>query len=108
MQDLIDSQHGTYDVDKVIEQLEERKKYLLKDFVLAEKAETVKEITIARINELMELLKLSSAERYAEFENLTELSEKIEWKLWAARHPREQMRKQSMTELLFCMLRSRN
>ncbi len=46
------SQPVAYDVDKVIEQLEERKKHLLKDFVLDEKAETVKEITMARINEI--------------------------------------------------------
>lgn len=52
MQDLIDSQPTAYDMDKVVEQLEERKKYLLKDFVLAEKAETVKEITMDRINEI--------------------------------------------------------
>lgn len=45
-------------------------------------------------------------ERYAEFENPTELTDEIYWKLWAVRHPREQMRKKSMTELLFCMLRS--
>ncbi len=45
-------------------------------------------------------------ERYAEFEKPTELSDKIKWKLWAVRHPRERMRKKSMTELLFCMLRS--
>lgn len=41
-----------YDVDKVIEQLEERKEYLLKDFVLADKADEVKERTMARINEI--------------------------------------------------------
>lgn len=35
-----------------MERLEERKKYLLKEFVLAEKAEKVKEITLARINEI--------------------------------------------------------
>ena len=45
-------------------------------------------------------------EIYKEFENPTELSEKIQWKLYAIRHAREQIRKKSMTELLFCMLRS--
>lgn len=45
-------------------------------------------------------------ERYEEFENPTELSEEIPWKFWAIRHPRKQIRKRSMVELLFCMLRS--
>lgn len=45
-------------------------------------------------------------ERYKEFENPTELSEEIQWKFWSIRHPREQIRKKSMAELLFCMLRS--
>lgn len=45
-------------------------------------------------------------ERYKEFENPTELSAEIQWKFWAVRHPREQIRKKSMVELLFCMLRS--
>lgn len=48
----------------------------------------------------------TNPERYAEFENPTELTDEIYWKLWAVRHPREQIRKKSMVELLFCMLRS--
>lgn len=50
----------------------------------------------------------TNAERYREFENPTPLSDEIEWKLWAVRHPIEQMRKRPMVELLFCMLRSGN
>lgn len=49
---IIDEQPIVYDMDKVIERLEERKKYLLKDFVLVDKAEEVKEGTMARINEI--------------------------------------------------------
>lgn len=45
-------------------------------------------------------------ERYKEFEQPTELSDEIQWKLWAVRYPKEQIRKRSMVELLFCMLRS--
>lgn len=41
-----------------------------------------------------------------EFESPTELSNDIEWKLYAIRHSIPQLRKRSMTELLFCMLRS--
>ena len=48
----------TYDIGKVVEQLEERKKYLLKDFVLADKAEEVKERTMARINEIDGILEI--------------------------------------------------
>ncbi len=48
----------------------------------------------------------TNIERYEEFENPTELSEEIQWKFWAIRHPRERIRKRSMAELLFCMLRS--
>lgn len=50
----------------------------------------------------------TNAERYEEFETPTELSEGTEWKLWAIRCPRVQIRKRSMVELLFCMLRSGN
>lgn len=53
-----------------------------------------------------ESIENTNEERYKEFENPTELSEKIYWKFWAIRHPREQIRKRSMVELLFCMLRS--
>lgn len=41
-----------------------------------------------------------------EFENPTQLSNEIEWKLHAVKHSIPQLRKRSMTELLFCMLRS--
>lgn len=47
-------------------------------------------------------------ERYKEFENPTELSNNMRWKLWAIRYPMKQIRKRSMVELLFCMLRSGN
>lgn len=44
-----------------------------------------------------------------EFENPTELSGIVEdWKLCAIKPARLQLRKRSMTELLFCMLRSGN
>lgn len=62
---LIESQPTAYDVDKVVGKLEERKKYLLKDFVLEEKAEEVKERTMARINEidgLIEIIKSGGVE----------------------------------------------
>lgn len=49
---VIDEFPISYDVDKVIERLEERKKLLLKYDVLADKAEEVKERTMARINEI--------------------------------------------------------
>lgn len=44
--------------------------------------------------------------RHKEFENPTELSEDISWELWTIRKPIPQLRKRSMVELLFCMLRS--
>lgn len=50
----------------------------------------------------------TNVERYEEFENPTKLSEEKEWKLWAIRQPIPQIRKRSMVELLFCMLRSGN
>lgn len=49
---------------------------------------------------------VTKAERHEEFENPTELSDVIQWKLWAIRQSRGQNRKKSMVELLFCMLRS--
>lgn len=48
----------------------------------------------------------TNAERYEEFENPTELSNKIDWKLWEIRNSIGRIRKKSMAELLFCMLRS--
>lgn len=48
----------------------------------------------------------TNAELLEEFENPTDISNDIEWKLHAIRHPRPQIRKLSMVELLFCMLRS--
>ena len=53
-----------------------------------------------------ESIENTNEERYKEFENPTELSDKTAWKFWAIRRPREQIRKRSMVELLFCMLRS--
>lgn len=43
---------AAYDVDKVVEQLKKRKAYIFKEFVLAEKSQRVKDISIARINEI--------------------------------------------------------
>ncbi len=45
-------------------------------------------------------------DKYEEFENPTELSEEQEWRLYAIRSARPQLRTRSMAELLFCMLRS--
>ena len=58
MEKLIKEQPAAYNADKVIKRLEERKKYLLKDFVLADKAEEVKERTMARINEIDGLIEI--------------------------------------------------
>lgn len=52
----IENMSADYDVDKVVEWLEERKNYLLKEFVLAEKAREVKEKSLARINEIDEII----------------------------------------------------
>lgn len=46
------------------------------------------------------------ADKYKEFENPTELSMDKEWKLYSIRKCIPKLRKRSMTELLFCMLRS--
>lgn len=47
------------------------------------------------------------ADKTEEFENPTELSADLsEWKLCVIRQAHQQLRKRSMTELLFCMLRS--
>ena len=43
---------------------------------------------------------------YDEFENPTEFNDKTDWCLKAIRSAHPQIRKRSMTELLFCMLRS--
>ena len=62
---MIDEQPTTYDVDKVVERLEERKEYILKEFVLADKSQYVKDISIARINEidgLVEIIKSGGIE----------------------------------------------
>lgn len=48
----------------------------------------------------------ANSEIFKEFENPTTLSADTEWKLHAILHPRPQMRKKSVVELLFCMLRS--
>lgn len=52
LEQAIAEQPTAYDVDKVVERLEERKNLLLKDYVLANKADEVKERTMARINEI--------------------------------------------------------
>lgn len=49
-----------------------------------------------------------NADKYKEFENPTELSEDLDWKLWVVKQSIQQLRKRSMVELLFCMLRSGN
>ncbi len=49
-----------YDLDSVIKQMEDRKAYLLKEFVSADKAAVVKENTLTRTNEIdgmMEIVK---------------------------------------------------
>lgn len=46
------------------------------------------------------------ADKHAEFESPTELSLDFRWKLVSIRSAHQQLRKKSMTELLFCMLRS--
>lgn len=50
--DFFNGIHTVYDVDKVVGKLEERKAYILKEFVLAEKSQRVKDISLARINEI--------------------------------------------------------
>ena len=63
--ELIGNVPTTYDVDKVVERLEERKKYILKEFVLADKSQYVKDISVARINEidgLVEIIKSGGIE----------------------------------------------
>lgn len=58
IKDAVEKISTAYDVDKVIEQLEERKKYLLKNFVFADKAEEVKKRTMTRINEIDGLIEI--------------------------------------------------
>lgn len=48
----------------------------------------------------------TNAEIFKEFETPTGLSLDTEWKLHTIRHTRQQLRKKSMVELLFYMLRS--
>lgn len=43
---------------------------------------------------------------YEEYENPTKLDKKVRWKLCTIMQAHQQLRKRSMTELLFCMLRS--
>lgn len=47
-----------------------------------------------------------NADMHEEFENPTELSADIDWKLCTIIQSHPQLRKKSMVELLFCMLRS--
>lgn len=53
-----------------------------------------------------EIVGNTNAELCKEFDNPTELSSDTEWKLHAIRYPKPRIRKRSMVELLFCMLRS--
>lgn len=46
------------------------------------------------------------ADKYAEFEKPTDLSSDFRWKLVTIRAAHQQLRKKSMTELLFCIIRS--
>lgn len=47
------------------------------------------------------------ADKYMEFENPSELTNELNnWKFWTIRNAHKKVRKRSMTELLFCMLRS--
>lgn len=48
------------------------------------------------------------ADKHEEFEKPTELQADIDWKLCVIKQSIPQLRKRSMTELLFCMLRSGN
>lgn len=58
---IIDEQPIVYDMDKVIERLEERKKYLLKDFVLVRiRRKKLRKEQWQELTKLMELLKSSS------------------------------------------------
>ena len=50
----------------------------------------------------------TNAEISKAFENPTGLSVDVPWKLHTMRHPIPQLRKKSIIELLFCMLRSGN
>lgn len=50
--EIVDAQPTAYDVDKVVEELEETKDWLMKDFVLAKKSEMVKKDALSRINQL--------------------------------------------------------
>ena len=48
-----------------------------------------------------------NADKYTEFENPSELTNKLDdWRFWTIRNAHPQLRKRSMVELLFCMLRS--
>ena len=43
-----------------------------------------------------------------EFQNPTKLDADKKWKYWTVAQPRENSRTRSMSELLFCMLRSKH
>ncbi len=49
---LIERQPIVRDLDEIAGRLEERKNYLMKEFVLVEKSESVKNVALARINEI--------------------------------------------------------
>ncbi len=58
------NQPTAYDVDKVVERLESRKTYLLKEFVLADKDKSVKKTALDRIDEIdgnIEIVKAGGA-----------------------------------------------
>lgn len=48
----------------------------------------------------------TNADTYKEFENPTGLSADVDWKLYAIKNSIPQLRRRSVVELLFCMLRS--
>lgn len=58
---LIKNEPTAYNIDKVVERLEERKNILLKDYVLANKSDEVKERTMARINEIDGLIDIAKS-----------------------------------------------
>ncbi len=57
-QKVIAEMPTAYDLESVIEQMEKRKKYLMEEFVLSEKSLSVKEISLARINELEGIIEI--------------------------------------------------
>lgn len=58
IQSMVDKQPTAYDVDKVVEQLEERKNTLMTEFVLADKDIGVKLNALGKINEIGRIIKI--------------------------------------------------